>query len=78
MVVIIGCDSTGLGECGAARQEHRPRWVWLGLGSTVPLGRVDMSFIVAGSVLLLALLAGIVLDGIGVRKPKARGDIPDL
>jgi hypothetical protein len=25
-----------------------------------------MSFIVAGSVLLLALLAGIVLDGIGV------------
>ena len=37
-----------------------------------------MSFIVAGGVLLLALLAGIVLDGIGVRKRRARRDIPDL
>ena len=27
-----------------------------------------MSFIVAGGVLLLALLAGIVLDGVGVRR----------
>jgi hypothetical protein len=36
-----------------------------------------MSFIVAGCVLLLALLAGIVLDGIGVRRPqKARRDVP--
>jgi hypothetical protein len=36
-----------------------------------------MSFIVAGGVLLLALLAGIVLDGIGLRKQrKARRDIP--
>jgi hypothetical protein len=33
-----------------------------------PWGGVDMSFIVAGSVLLLALLAGIVLDGTGVRR----------
>ena len=32
-----------------------------------------MSFIVAGSVLLLALLAGIVLDGIG-RRERAKSD----
>ena len=31
-----------------------------------------MSFIVAGSVLLLALLAGIVLEGIGVGEGKKR------
>jgi hypothetical protein len=62
MVVVIGCAG---GEC-RARQEQRPCRVWLGLGNTVPLRRVDMSFIVAGNVLLLALLAGIVLDGIGV------------
>ncbi len=36
-----------------------------------------MSFIVAGGVLLLALLAGIVLDGVGVRRrQKGRRDIP--
>jgi hypothetical protein len=39
-----------------------------GARKTVPLGRADMSFIVAGSVLLLALLTGIVLDGIGVER----------
>jgi hypothetical protein len=51
--------------------------IWLGLGNAVPLGRLGMSFIVAGGVLLLALLAGIVLDGIGVRRQqKARRDIP--
>ena len=43
-------------------------WIWLGLGNAVPLGRAGMSFIVAGGVLLLALVAGIVLDGIGVRR----------
>jgi hypothetical protein len=38
-----------------------------------------MSFIVAGSVLLLALLAGIVLDGIGVRRgQKSAYGTPDL
>ena len=36
-------------------------------------GEVAMSFIVAGSVLLLALLAGIVLDGIG-RRERAKSD----
>jgi hypothetical protein len=52
-------------------------WIWLGLGNAVPLGRVAMSFIVAGGVLLLALLAGVVLDGIGVsRRQKERRDIP--
>jgi hypothetical protein len=52
-------------------------WIWLGLGNAVPLGRVAMSFIVAGGVLLLALLAGIVLDGVGVRRrQKERRDIP--
>jgi hypothetical protein len=52
-------------------------WIWLGLGNAVPLGRLGMSFIVAGGVLLLALLAGIVLDGIGVRRrQKARRDFP--
>ena len=36
-----------------------------------------MSFIVAGGVLLLALLPSIVLDGIDVRRrQKERGDIP--
>jgi hypothetical protein len=39
-----------------------------------------MSFIVAGLVLLLALLAGIVLDNIGVRKwqKNPRRDIPSF
>jgi hypothetical protein len=36
-----------------------------------------MSFLVAGCVLLLALLASIILDGIGVRRrPEARRDVP--
>jgi hypothetical protein len=36
-----------------------------------------MSFIVAGGVLLLALLVGVVLDGTGDRKPhRDRRDIP--
>jgi hypothetical protein len=36
-----------------------------------------MSFIVAGGVLLLALLAGIVLDNIGVRRRRnAQRDVP--
>jgi hypothetical protein len=40
---------------------------------------MDMSFIVAGSVLLLALLAGIVLDDIGVRRgQEARRDVPSF
>lgn len=53
------------------------RWIWLGLGNAIPLGRVAMSFIVAGGVLLLALLASIVLDGIGGRRrQKERRDIP--
>jgi hypothetical protein len=52
-------------------------WIWLGLGNAVPLGRVAMSFIVAGGVLLLALLVGIVVDGIDVRRrQKERRDIP--
>jgi hypothetical protein len=43
------------------------------------LGRVDMSFIVAGGVLLLALIAGIVLEGIGVRRrQQARLDVPSF
>jgi hypothetical protein len=69
MVVVIGCAG---GEC-RARQEQRPRRVWLGLGIPFPW-RVEMSFIVAGSVLLVALLAGIVLDGIGVGR--GQGEIP--
>jgi hypothetical protein len=68
MVVIIGCAG---GEC-RARQEQRPSRVWLGLGNTIPLGRADMSFIVAGSVLLLALFAGIVLDGSASGEGKKR------
>ena len=52
-------------------------WIWLGLGNAIPLGRVAMSFVVAGGVLLLALLAGVVLDGVGVRRrQKGRRDIP--
>ncbi len=52
-------------------------WIWLGLGNAVPLGRVGMSFIVAGGVLFLALLAGIIIDGIGVRRrQKEQRDIP--
>jgi hypothetical protein len=52
-------------------------WIWLGLENAIPLRRVAMSFIVAGGVLLLALLAGIVLDGVGVRRrQKERRDIP--
>jgi hypothetical protein len=75
MVVVIGCAGD---EC-RARQEHRPRWVWLGLGKAVPLGRVDMSFIVAGCAFLLALLAGIVIDDIGVRRwQQARRDVPSF
>ncbi|MEA2775568.1 MAG: hypothetical protein QOF90_974 [Acetobacteraceae bacterium] len=36
-----------------------------------------MSFIIGGGVLLLALLVGIVLDGIGVsRQRRARRDVP--
>jgi hypothetical protein len=36
-----------------------------------------MSFIVAGSMLLVALLAGIVLEGIGVgRRQKAQRGVP--
>ena len=34
-----------------------------------------MSFIIAGCALLLALLAGIVLDDVGVRRPTRR-DLP--
>jgi hypothetical protein len=38
-----------------------------------------MSFIVAGCVLLLALLFGVVLDDIDVkRRPKARRDVPPV
>jgi hypothetical protein len=69
MVAVIGCASGD--EC-QARQEHCSRRVWLGLGNAVPLGRVDMSFIVAGGVLLLALLTGIVLDGIGITSGSKR------
>jgi hypothetical protein len=76
MVVVMGC--AGGDEC-QARQEHCPRWVWLGLGNAVPLGRVDMSFIVAGGVLLLALLTGSVLDAIGItRWQQARRDVPSF
>jgi hypothetical protein len=55
MVIVIGCA----GDKRRARPEHRPRRVGLGLGNAVPLGRADMSFTMAGSVLLLGLLAGI-------------------
>jgi hypothetical protein len=52
-------------------------WIWLGPGNAVPLRRVAMSFIVAGGVLLLALLVGAVLDGTGDRKrQRDRRDIP--
>jgi hypothetical protein len=38
---------------------------------------MDMSFIIGGGVLLLALLAGIVLDGIGAsRQRRDRRDVP--
>jgi hypothetical protein len=38
-----------------------------------------MSVIVAGCVLLLALLAGIVVDDVGVRRgQKARPDVPSF
>lgn len=51
--------------------------IWLGLRNVFPMGRVAMSFIVAGGVLLLALLLGIVLDGIDVRRrQKERRDVP--
>jgi hypothetical protein len=52
-------------------------WIWLAPGNAVPLRRVAMSFIVAGGVLLLALLVGVVLDGAGVRKrQRDRRDFP--
>jgi hypothetical protein len=70
---------------------EQPAWSWSSdarasadvavntVGMPLPWeARAGMSFIVAGGVLLWALLAGVVLDGIGVRKPKARRDIPDL
>jgi hypothetical protein len=74
----------------AADAIEQPAWSWSSdapasadvlvepVGNAVSQGSGGMSFIMAGGVLLLALLAGIVLDGIGVRKPKARHDIPDL
>lgn len=38
-----------------------------------------MSFIVPGCVLLLALLAGVALDGVGVRpRQKARRHVPSF
>jgi hypothetical protein len=53
--------------------------VWAGFGPgdhghsvTPQMRRVGMSFIVAGCVLLLALLAGIVLDDIGIRRRQER------
>jgi hypothetical protein len=74
----------------AADAIEQPAWSWSSdapatadvlvepVGNAVSQKSGGMSFIVAAGVLLLALLAGIVLDGIGVRKPKARRDISDL
>jgi hypothetical protein len=40
---------------------------------------MSMSFILPGCVLLLALLAGVALDGVGVRPwPKARRHVPSF
>jgi hypothetical protein len=52
---------------------NRPRRV--GLGLIDKARRTSMSFIVAGCALLLALLAGIVLDDVGVRR-RTRRDLP--
>jgi hypothetical protein len=58
-----------------ADQPFDPGWFCPGdhgHGAKPQIRRVGMSFIVAGCVLLLALLAGIVLDDVGIRRWQER------
>jgi hypothetical protein len=69
-VAVIRCATAAQRR---ARQGNRPSRVRLGLSNHRSLKEMDMSFVVAVFVLLLALFVGAALDDIGVRTPlKAR------